>query len=185
MLDALLKEADEKMDKAIEALERDLATLRTGRASTQALDGIRAVAYGSETPLQQLATITTPDASTIAIQPWDVSILPAIEKAIQGANLGLTPSNDGKIIRLRVPTLTEETRKGIVKKGHEMAEKARVSIRNVRHHVNDEIKKSEKKLALPEDELKRKLDQVQKKTDAHVKKIDEMLAKKEKEIMHV
>ncbi|MBI3735775.1 ribosome recycling factor [Candidatus Sumerlaeota bacterium] len=185
MFDTLLKDADHKMDKAIETLERDLTTLRTGRASIQIVDGVKANAYGTETPLQQLATINTPDAATIAIQPWDVSLLSAIEKAIHAANLGLTPSNDGKVIRLRVPQLTEESRKGIVKKGHEMAEHARVAERNVRRHVNDEFKKAEKDHKITEDECKRQIETIQKKTDAHIKRIDEMLTKKEKEIMHV
>lgn len=185
MLDDLMKDAQSKMDKAIEAFDRDLKTLRTGRATTSVLDNIRVPAYGSESPIQQIANVTTPDASTIVIQPWDPSVMAAIEKAIKGANIGLTPTNDGKIIRLSMPQLTQEKRKEIVKQAHALAEHARVAIRNVRRHVNDEIKAKEKKLAIPEDDKKKMLDNVQKKTDEHVKKVDAMLAKKEAEIMKV
>ncbi len=185
MIDELAREADAKMDKTVETVDRDLKSLRTGRASASVLDGVVAMAYGTETPLNQLATVSTPDASTVQIQPWDASIINVIEKAILSANLGMTPSNDGKIIRLRVPQLTQETRKEIVKKAHDLCEHGRVAIRNVRRHVNDEIKKMEKDHKLTEDESKRHLDQIQKKTDQHIKRIDDVLAKKEAEIMHV
>lgn len=185
MLEELFRETEDKMDKAVEATEREFQSLRTGRASTDLLSGVTAHAYGADTPLNQLATISTPDASTILIQPWDMGQLPAVEKAIYAANLGLTPNNDGKVIRLNIPPMTEEKRKEIVKKAHDMAEHGRIAIRNIRRQANDEIKKTEKNHEISEDDRKRYLDKVQAKTDAHIKKIDELLARKEQEVMHV
>lgn len=185
MLEELFRDTEDKMDKAVEATDRDFQSLRTGRASTDLLNGVTAHAYGADTPLNQLATISTPDAATILIQPWDVSQLPAVEKAIHAANLGMTPNNDGKVIRLNIPQMTEEKRKEIVKKAHDIAEHGRIAIRNIRRHSNDEIKKTEKNHEISEDERKRYLDKVQAKTDAHIKRIDELLAKKEQEVMHV
>lgn len=182
MLDALMKEAQTRMDKAIEVVDKDLKALRTGRATTSMVEGVRAMAYGSETPIAQLATISTPDASTISIQPWDTSVISAIEKGILAANIGLNPNNDGKIIRLNVPPLTAESRKELVKRANAIAEEGRIAIRNVRRHVNDEIKANEKKWGLSEDDKKRQLDEVQKKTDAHIKKVEVLLATKEKEV---
>lgn len=185
MLANLLKDAEDKMNKAFEAVEKDLKTLRTGRATTNMLDGVKVHAYGTDTPAASLATITAPDAGTILIQPWDASLLSAFEKAINQANLGMTPNNDGKVIRLNVPQLNEERRKEIVKQAHAMAEHGRVAVRNVRRHANDEIKKSEKDHSITEDDRKRLTDQVQKKTDDFIKKIDAALKKKEDEIMKV
>ena len=185
MLDKIIKETEGKMDAAIDAVDRDLKSVRTGRATTSMVDGVKAQAYGNETPLNQLASITTPDAATIMIQPWDASVLKSVEKALLEANLGMTPSNDGKVIRLVVPTLTEEKRKEMVKKAHAVAEHGRVAIRNLRRHVNDEVKRIEKDHKISEDEKKRYLDQIQKKTDAHIAKIDEHMARKEAEIMKV
>jgi ribosome recycling factor len=185
MLEGLFRETEDKMDKGVEATEREFQSLRTGRASTDLLNGVTAHAYGADTPLNQLATISTPDAATILIQPWDVGQLPAVEKAIHAANLGMTPNNDGKVIRLNIPQMTEEKRKEIVKKAHDIAEHGRIAIRNIRRHSNDEIKKTEKNHEISEDERKRYLDKVQAKTDVHIKKIDELLAKKEQEVMHV
>lgn len=185
MLEALFLETEDKMNKAVEALERDLHSLRTGRASIDILNGVTAHAYGADTPLNQLATISTPDAATILIQPWDMNNLAPVEKGIHAANIGLTPNNDGKVIRLNIPPMTQEKRKEIVKKAHDMAEHGRVAIRNIRRHANDEIKKTEKNHDIGEDERKRYLDKVQAKTDAHIKTIDAMLHKKEQEVMHV
>lgn len=179
------KEAKAKMDKAVEVVEHNLNTLRTGRASPTMIEGVGVEAYGTETPINQLATITTPDASTIAIQPWDQNILGAVEKGILKANIGLTPNNDGKMIRLNVPQLTEESRKDMVKRAHEIAEEGRVAIRNVRRHANDEIKKKEKSGDISEDESRKMQDRVQEVTDQHIKEIDTFLEKKEKEIMTV
>lgn len=181
----IVKDAAAKMAKALEVVQNDLDTLRTGRASTHVLDGITAQMYGGQSPLNQLANISTPDGTTILIAPWDKSALKPIEKAILEANIGLTPSNDGKAIRLNIPPLTEQTRKDLVKRAHTIAEETRVAVRNVRRNVNDEVKRNEKELALAEDETKKLHEQIQKMTDEHIKKIDELLAKKEKEIMTV
>jgi ribosome recycling factor len=166
-------------------VDHDLKALRTGRASTSMVEGVKAMAYGTETPISQLATISTPDASTIAIQPWDAGVIHAIEKGILQANIGLNPNNDGKVIRLNVPPLTQDSRKDLVKRAHAIAEEGRIAIRNVRRHVNDEIKANEKKLGLSEDDKKRQLEEVQKKTDLHIKKIEALLQSKEKEVMTV
>jgi len=185
MLEDLFKDAEAKMDKAVNSVDHELQTLRTGRASVDSVDGVTVSAYGSDTPLNQVATVSTPDAATILVQPWDQGLLASVEKGLLAANLGMTPNNDGKIIRLNVPPMTEESRKLMVKKGHDLAEHGRIAVRNVRRHSNDEIKKNEKNHDISEDERKRFLDRMQKITDAHTKKIDELLQKKEKEIMHV
>jgi ribosome recycling factor len=185
MVEALIKELDDKMNKAIEVVEHELNTLRTGRASVHMLDGVKVSIYGTENSINQLATVSTPDASTIQIQPWDKNALGAIEKAILQANIGITPSNDGKLVRLNVPQLTEQTRKDMVKQAHKISEEGRVAVRNVRRHVIDEVKKLEKDHALSEDDSRRRQEQIQKKTDDFIKKIDGLLAAKEKEIMTV
>ena len=185
MLEDLIKETREKMDKAAQVVDHELGTLRTGRASLHMLDGILVNMYGTESPINQLATVSTPDASTISIQPWDKNALGPIEKAILQANIGITPNNDGKLIRLNVPPLTEETRKELVRKAHHIAEEGRVAVRNIRRHTNDEIKKHEKSHEIAEDDCRRLLDEVQKKTDEHTKIIDEHMSAKEKEIMTV
>ncbi|NWG76609.1 MAG: ribosome recycling factor [Rubrivivax sp.] len=179
------KSSDEKMQKAVEAMEHELAMLRTGRASTSLVDHVVVPAYGSDQPLKQLATISTPDARTIVIQPWDRSLLPVIDKAILAANLGLTPNNDGRVLRIMIPMLTEERRRELVKVAHKTAEDGRVAIRNVRRHVNEEIKAAEKKHEISEDDRDKALEEIQKHTDKFIKKVDELLAAKEKEIMEV
>jgi len=185
MKDALAKEGAHKMDQAIKALEHHFESLRTGRASLGMLDGVRAPVYGSEMPLNQVASLSTPDAKTIVIQPWDKSQIPAIEKAILAANIGITPANDGVAIRLTVPPMTEERRKDVVKMAHKMAEEARVALRNVRRHINDEVKKAEKTHGISEDDRDKLLKDIQKMTDDHIKKVDVVLAAKEKEILEV
>ena len=185
MIDALMKDSEAKMKKAAEHVDHELAGLRTGRASTHLLDGVLVGMYGAESPIVQLATISTPDGSTILIQPWDKGAVGPIEKAILAANIGLTPSNDGKVVRLHIPTLTEETRKEVVKKAHGIAEEGRIAIRNIRRHVNDEIKKAEKDKKVSEDDAKKNLDKIQKLTNQHIKIIDGHVAKKEAEIMKV
>lgn len=185
MLDAVLKEAEEKMKKALQVVDHELGGLRTGRASVQLVDRVRVQVYGQESGLAQVATLSTPDASTIMIQPWDKGVLGAIEKAILQANIGLTPNNDGKVIRLNIPSLTQETRKEMVKKAHGIAEDGRVAVRNIRRHTLEEIKKKEKDKAVSEDDSKKAQDLAQKKTDEFIKKIDGVLAVKEKEIMTV
>jgi len=173
------------MDKTIEALRKEYQKVRTGRASTSLLDEIRVDYYGTLTPLNQLATLAVPEPRTITLQPWEAKIIPAMEKAILNANLGLTPSNDGRVIRLNLPPLTEERRKDIVKQLRKMAEDAKVAVRNIRRDSNDELKKLEKDKKITEDELKRAEKEVQDVTNSHVAKIDEVLVHKEKEVMEV
>lgn len=181
----LKRKAVEKMDHSIEALKKEFASVRTGRASLALLDGIKVDYYGMPTPLQQVASLSVPESSQIAIQPWDQKIISDIEKAIMKSDLGLTPSNDGKVIRINIPLLTEERRKQLVKVVRKNSEDAKVAVRNIRRDVNDEIKKLEKEKHLSEDDTKKSLDEIQKSTDSYVKKIDEILMHKEKEIMEV
>ena len=181
----LKRKAVEKMDHSIEALKKEFASVRTGRASLALLDGIKVDYYGTPTPLQQVASLSVPESSQIAIQPWDQKIISDIEKAIMKSDLGLTPSNDGKVIRINIPLLTEERRKQLVKVVRKNSEDAKIALRNIRRDVNDEIKKLEKEKHLSEDDTKKSLDEIQKFTDSYVKKIDEILVHKEKEIMEV
>jgi len=185
MLKEIHRQTIEKMKRAVEALEHELQTLRTGRASTSLVENVVVSAYGADTPLKGLATITTPDARTIQIQPWDRNLMGAIEKAILAANLGLTPNNDGRVIRLNIPVPTEERRKELVKVAHKMAEDGRVAIRNVRRHSNEEIKATEKRHEISEDDREKAVKDIQKLTDDYIAEIDKHLAAKEKEIMEV
>ena len=185
VLDEIFHQNEQKMDGAVESIDHDLKSLRTGRATTATVDAVMVEAYGTPTPINQLATISTPDASTIMIQPWDAGNLAKIEKALSAANLGMTPNNDGKQIRMNVPVLTEETRKDMVKKAHAIAEQGRVAVRNIRRHLNDEIKKTEKHHDISEDDRDKFLRKAQDKTNEHTKKIDELMAAKEKEIMQI
>nr|WP_221626909.1 ribosome recycling factor [Cohnella lubricantis] len=172
------------MEKALGALKRDLSTLRAGRATPAILDRVQAEYYGAMTPVNQLGSITTPDSRTLIIQPWDKSALAAIEKAILKSDVGLTPANDGSIIRLVVPPLTEERRQDLVKSTKKYGEEAKVAIRNIRRDANDDIKKLEKG-DISEDESRRHQEDVQKLTDRFVAEVDKILAAKEKEIMEV
>lgn len=181
----LLKDLDRRMNGAVEALHHDFRTLRTGRASTSMLDGVTVNYYGTDTPLNQVASLSVPEPSLIVAQPWDKSMIPAIEKAIRSADLGLNPGNDGKVVRIPVPPLTEERRKDLVKKAHHMAEESRTAIRQVRRDGNDKLKKMLKDHEISEDEEKRTLDEVQKLTDRHIEQVNETLKHKEKEIMEV
>jgi ribosome recycling factor len=174
-----------QMDKTIDALRKEYQKVRTGRASTGLLDEIRVDYYGTPTPLNQLATLAVPEPRTITLQPWEAKVIPVIEKAIMNANLGLTPSNDGRLIRLNLPPLTEERRKDIVKQLRKMAEDAKIAARNIRRDSIDELKKLEKEKKITEDDLKRGEKEVQDVTNSHVAKIDEVLAHKEKEVMEV
>jgi ribosome recycling factor len=185
MIKELLKEAENHMKGAIEATKKELASVRTGRASAGILDRVVAEYYGTPTPLNQLANINVPEARMIVVQPWDKSSLGAIEKAIQKADLGLNPVNDGTVIRLPIPQLTEERRKDLVKLVKKEAEEKRVVIRNLRRDVNEKIKALEKEGKVPEDEGKRGLDETQKLTDKYIVEIDKLLEQKEKEIMEV
>ena len=187
MLNEQKKKAEEKMNKALEVLRKEFTTLRTGRASLGMLDGIMVDYYGTPTQLSQVANMAVPDPRQITIQPWEAKMLGEIEKAILKSDVGLTPSNDGKIIRLTIPQLTEERRQQIVKHAKKLAEDAKVAVRNIRRDVNDEIKKKskDKDAHVSEDEVKKLQDEIQKTTDNHIKKIDELLAHKEKEILTV
>ena len=170
---------------AVKSLKEHLSKVRTGRANVSFLDAVMVDYYGTPTPLKQVANLSTPDARTIQVQAWESSLLPAIEKAIIGANLGMTPMNDGKLIRVPVPPLTEERRKDLVKQCKKMGEDAKVSIRNNRRDANEALKKKEKDKLISEDEGKRAQDEVQKKTDLSIAEVDKILAEKEKEIMTI
>lgn len=184
MSDVIL-EMSEKMEKSVDAFLVELSKVRTGRASISILDGISVDAYGSVMPLNQVATLTIPESRMIAIQPWDPQMLPAIEKAILKSDIGLNPVNDGKIIRLNIPMLTEERRKELVKMVKKIAEDFRVAIRNARRDAIETLKKQKKDKEISEDELFKYQDEAQAETDAHVKKIDDATATKENEVMEV
>jgi ribosome recycling factor len=181
----LRKKTTDRMDGAIEALKKDFASVRTGRASLALLDGIMVDYYGTATPLHQMASLSVPDPRQIAIQPWEQKIIPEIEKAIMKSDLGLTPSNDGRIIRIMIPILTEERRKQLVKVVKKRAEEAKIAIRNIRRDTNEELKKLEKDQHMSEDDVKKFHDEIQKLTDSYVTKVDEVLKHKENEIMEV
>jgi ribosome recycling factor len=183
-IEILLEMAKEKMDKAIKHLEHELIKIRAGKASPGMLEGVMVDYYGSMTPLQQVANVNTPDPRTIAIQPWEKAMIDPIEKAIMAANLGLNPENNGEIVRINVPPLTEERRKDLVKSVKKEAEDARISLRNVRRDANDELKKMLKD-GLPEDMEKDAEGEVQKLTDKYSAIIDEHIAKKEKDILTI
>ena len=184
-MEAVKKDAEERMEKALAALERDFSKLRTGRASTSLVDGLKVDYYGTPTPIGQLASVATPDSRTITIQPWDRGAFALVEKAILKSDLGLTPINDGKIIRIGIPPLTEERRKDLTKVSRKYGEEAKVAIRNIRRDANDSLKKLEKDKVHSEDEIKKAQDAVQKLTDAYVAKVDQKCQAKEKEIMEL
>jgi ribosome recycling factor len=181
----MLKDGEHRMQGAIEALHREFKTLRTGRASTSMLDGVNVDYYGTETPLSQVANLSVPEATLLVAQPWDKSMIPAIERAILTADLGLNPANDGKVIRIPIPPLTEERRKELVKKAHAMAEDVRTAIRQVRRDLNDKLKKIEKEHEISQDDERRAHDDVQKLTDKFIEEVNETLKHKEAEIMEV
>jgi ribosome recycling factor len=174
-----------RMDKALSDLQHEMASIRTGRASVSILDQIRVDYYGTPTPLNQVANLHVPEPSLITIQPWDVSLIGAIEKSIRVSDLGLNPANDGKVIRLPIPPLTEERRKELVKKLHGTAEHHRVAVRNVRRDGNEAVKKLLKDKKITEDEDKRAHDEIQKLTDAYMAKVDQAAKTKEKEILEI
>lgn len=173
------------MSRSVEVLRKEFSSIRTGRASLALLDGIIVNYYDTPTPLQQLASLSIPESRQILIQPWEQKIVPDIEKAILKSDLGLTPSNDGKTIRISIPPLTEERRKLLVKTVKKKAEEAKVSVRNIRRDTNEEIKKLEKEKHISEDIVKKLQDEIQKITDSYIDKVDEVLSLKEKEIMEV
>jgi ribosome recycling factor len=173
------------MEGAVESFRRELASVRTGRASVGLLEGITVEYYGAPTPLKQVAALSVPESRLIVIQPWEPRLIADIERAIMKSDLGLTPTNDGKVIRVPVPPLTEERRKELVRLVRKKAEEARVAVRNIRRDVNETLKRMEKQEHISQDETKRALEEVQKLTDEYIKKIDEILQRKEKEIMEV
>ena len=181
----LVIDAKGRMHHTVETVLRELQTMRTGRASVSMLDMIRVDYYGTPTPLNQVGNLAVPDPTLITLQPWDPSLLPAIEKAIRGSDLDLNPQNDGKLIRIPIPQLNEERRKNLVKMAHKQVEDGRVAIRNVRRDVNDHLKKLMKDHELSEDDEKHALAEVQKLTDQHIDEIGAALKKKEAEIMEV
>jgi ribosome recycling factor len=177
--------AKTRMDKVLADLQHDMAGIRTGRASLSIFDSLRVDYYGTPTPLNQVANLHVPDPTLITIQPWDVSQIGAIEKAIRSSDLGLNPANDGKIIRVPIPALTEERRKEIVKRLHHVTEDHRVALRNIRRDANEHLKKLLKDKLISEDEERRALDEVQKMTDGHIQKADQASKAKEKEILEI
>ncbi len=185
MLKEIYSETGKKMDASISRLKKDLSGVRTGRASLSIFDGVMVEYYGTPTPLNQVAGLTSPEANLIVIQPWEASTIPHIEKAILAANIGLTPSSDGAVIRITVPQLTEERRKEYVKLSHKHGETCKTAIRNIRRDSNDQLKKIEKSKDISQDEMHTGFDEVQKITDGKIKIVDELVAVKEKDIMTI
>ncbi|MHB8907313.1 MAG: ribosome recycling factor [Syntrophales bacterium] len=185
MKELIFEELKEAMEKAISALEKSLSKVRTGRASLSLLEGIRVEYYGTPTPLNQVASLSIPESRLIVISPWDSSVLGAIEKAIQKSDLGLMPNNDGKLIRLAIPTLTEERRKELVKVVRKMAEECKVKQRNSRRDANEQLKALKKDNEISEDDLYSLQEEVQKLTDRSIERTDQILGAKEKEIMEI
>lgn len=184
-MNALTNSSREKMEKSIGALRNELKKVRTGRAQVSMLDGIKVNYYGTPTPLNQVSAISTPDARSFLISPWEASILKEIESAIVKSDIGMTPQNDGKVIRLKVPELTEDRRKDLVKGVKKTCEDARIAVRQVRREANEELKAALKDKAISEDEQKRVGDEIQKATDEYIKKIDDVATEKEKELLTV
>lgn len=185
MINTIKQDAEERMTKTVSVLRSDLQTIRTGKASPALLDRIQVEYYGTPTPINQLANIAVPEPRMLTIQAWDKSAMAAIEKAILKSDLGITPSNDGSLIRLVLPQLTQDTRKDLVKRVKKKGEEAKVSVRNIRRDSNDDLKSSEKSKEITEDESKGAQDDIQKMTDKHIAEIDKLVDNKEKEIMEV
>ncbi|NOX36990.1 MAG: ribosome recycling factor [Calditrichaeota bacterium] len=179
----IFKDADERMRKSVEHVQHELARIRTGRATPALLDVVKVEYYGSKVPLNQVATITAPEPRLLVIQPWEKRIIGDIEKAILESELGLTPSNDGNVIRIPIPELSEERRQELIKLVKKFCEEGRIAVRNVRRDANDHIKKLEKNHEISEDERDRALEKIQELTDKHIKEIDQLLEMKEKEIL--
>jgi ribosome recycling factor len=183
MIDSIYQNSKDSMEKAIAALKKELKRVRTGRASLSLLDGVKVDYYGTLTPLNQLATLAVPESRQITIQPWDASVIKEIEKAILKSDLGLTPTSDGKIVRIAIPPLTEQRRKELVKVVHKICEEHKVSVRNIRREANEAIKDLKKDGKVAEDEAFKSQDKIQKMTDEHVKLVDDCYKEKEKEIL--
>lgn len=184
-LDSINSETNQRMQKAIDSLKKDLSRVRAGRATPALLDGITVEYYGSYVPVNQIANISVPDPRMIVVQPWEKTMISAIEKAVRVSDLGLNPQNDGNLIRLPIPPLSEERRKDLFKSCKKIAEDSKVGIRNIRRDSNEKLKKAEKDKELTQDEVKKGLDEIQKLTDKFIKTIDDLLVNKEKEIMEV
>jgi len=184
-MDSVIKQLREESDATVEAIRDELAHIRTGRATTQLLDGIRVEYYGNQVPLKQVASVSTPEPRLITVQPWEKNIIGDISKAIQKSELGLNPSSDGNLIRLPIPALTEERRKDLVKLVKKVGEEGKISLRNHRRDANEALKKLEKSKAITEDELHRGNDRVQQVIDEYIKRMDELVAKKDAEVMEV
>jgi len=185
MLKEISEDTKRRMDKSMEVLQKELASVRTGRASLSLLDHIRVDYYGTPTPLNQVANLAVPEPSLITVQPWETPMLEKIEKALRSSDLDLNPANDGKILRIPIPSLTEERRKSLVKQVGKIAEESRTAIRQVRRDVNDRLKKLLKDKEISEDDEKRALKEVQDLTDAHIKKVDDAVKRKEQDLMTV
>jgi ribosome recycling factor len=181
----IIRETEERMNKSLHVFDSELSKIRTGRASISLVEHIAVDYYGTQTPINQLATISTPEARTILIQPWDINAISGIEKAIMKSELGVNPANDGKVIRIAIPVLTEERRKDLVKHVHKLAEEYRVAVRQIRKDMNSKLKDAEKEKHVPEDAQKKNLNKIQEITDKSIQKINERLEKKEKEILEV
>jgi len=185
MIETIYQETKERMDKSVHTLEKEMGRVRTGRASLSILDPVKVDYYGTLTPLNQMASIAVPESRLITVQPWDISAIKEVEKGILKANIGLTPSSDGKIIRISIPPLTEERRKEIAKKAHQTCETFKVALRNIRRDSNDELKSLQKEGDISEDDNFKAQKQVQEITDQYIRKIDKIFAAKEKEILEV
>jgi ribosome recycling factor len=185
MVNDVLNDLQSEMKQALESLNKDLSRMRTGRANLAILDGIRVDYYGASTPLNQVASLHTPEPRLIMIKPWEKSMVPVIEKAIQAADLGFNPSNDGEVVRIPIPPLTEQRRQELVKLAKKTGEEYKIQIRRIRREANDMLKELEKSKDISEDDMHRAMDDVQKHTDEHIKKVDERIAEKEKEILEI
>lgn len=181
----IINQCEQRMQKTIEALKKDFSSIRTGKANPAVLNGVNVEYYGSPMPINQIASVSAPEPQMIVIKPYDKSILKAIEKAVQTADLGFNPQNDGDLIRILVPALTEQTRKDLVKQAKKIAEENKVAIRNIRRDAMDQLKKLEKDSVISEDELKRRSDEVQKVTDKYIENVDKVASEKEKDIMSI
>lgn len=181
----IINQCEQRMQKTIESLKKDFSSIRTGKANPAVLNGVSVEYYGSPMPINQIASVSAPEPQLIVIKPYDKSILKAIEKAVQTADLGFNPQNDGDLIRILVPSLTEQTRKDLVKQAKKIAEENKVAIRNIRRDAMDQLKKLEKDSVISEDELKRRSDEVQKVTDKYIENVDKVASEKEKDIMSI
>lgn len=181
----ILTAAEQRMKKQVDFFRGEMASVRAGRANPALVNDIQVDYYGTSTPIRQMATVTAPEPRLLVIEPWDKSVLKDVERAIMTSDLGIMPNNDGNVIRLAIPQLTEERRRDLVSMGSKKAEESRVAIRNIRRDVNDQIRKSQREGEISEDESRRLLNQVQKLTDTHIAMIDDVMAEKEKEIMEV